>query len=687
MKLKNICKYAAIAVASGFAMTGVTSCDYLDVIPPEQAGLPDAMKDHAKALGFLHSCYAGLNHNCLDGRTYFHGWVNNSSDDYTIPTDWRDSEGFTFSLMYNNASSSSLGDWEWGHFYKYIGQCLLFEEQLKTVGAAHNVNYSEAEREEWLAETRFLKAAYHFFVLREYGPIPITTDLIAMDAAMSAYPGRSHYDYCVNYIVSELDAVADKLTELGLVTRTNEVETGRATAMMCKALKARVLLYAASPLFNGEYPFPNWKNTKFTTPGYGNELISSEFDPKKWERAYQAAEEALQLALDNGYYLWDQPTITADTEVRPEDIYIPVPEGAEEVSLDFKKKVATMRYAVTTNETEGNHEIIWGNLFQPSNFTPARLPKNVFTTADSKIKSGWNGIAPHLEVVESFLTTAGTLPAEDPATMGCSERDFYTKAGLTATGREEVMRICLNREPRFYAWIAFHNGDYLTRLNNGQPKRLDMRNPAEQGRDNSSAAAMRNYSATGFLSMKHIDPNCMYTTSGDDTNPSGQVSSPCVLIRLAELYLNVAEAAAECEAHGIVPEGAKGDLKARAIEMINVIRERAGAHILDDNILASGSKSLVEWVRHERRIELWNEGHRWFDVRRWVQGNEYFGAGKRRGLRGFQASTPENVITFEEWAVPTNVDVQYRWHNRLYFNPVFLNEVYKNPQMIQAPGY
>ena len=92
-------------------------------------------------------------------------------------------------------------------------------------------------------------------------------------------------------------------------------------------------------------------------------------------------------------------------------------------------------------------------------------------------------------------------------------------------------------------------------------------------------------------------------------------------------------------------------------------------------------------MRHERRIELWNEGHRWFDVRRWAQGNEYFGAGKRRGLRGFQASTPDNVISFEEWAVPTNVDVQYRWHNRLYFNPVFLNEVYKNPQMVQAPGY
>ncbi|MDE6120007.1 MAG: RagB/SusD family nutrient uptake outer membrane protein, partial [Muribaculaceae bacterium] len=351
--------------------------------------------------------------------------------------------------------------------YKYIGQCLLFEEQLTTVGAAHNVNYSEAERDEWLAETRFLKAAYHFFILREYGPIPITTDLIEMDAAMSAYPGRSHYDYCVNYIVSELDAVADELTKLGLVTRTNEVETGRATAMMCKALKARVLLYAASPLFNGEYPFPNWKNAKFTTPGYGSDLISSEFDPKKWERAYQAAEEALQLALDNGYYLWDQPTITADTEVLPKDIYVPVPEGADDVSIEFKQKVATMRYAVTTNETEGNHEIIWGNLFEPTYYIPARLPKNVFTTADSKIKSGWNGIAPHLEVVESFLTTAGTIPAEDPATMGCSERDFYTKAGLTAAGREEVMRICLNREPRFYAWIAFHNGDYLTRLNNG----------------------------------------------------------------------------------------------------------------------------------------------------------------------------------------------------------------------------
>ncbi len=616
MKLKNILKYAAIVVASGSMLTGVTSCNYLDVIPPEQAGLPDAMKDHDKALGFLHSCYKGLSHTVLDGRVYYHGWVNNSSDDYTIPTDWRDSEGFTFNLMYNNASSSTIGDWEWGHFYKYIGQCLLFEQQLEKVGMANNVCYSEAEHREWLAETQFLKAAYHFFILREYGPIPITTDLIDMNASMSAYPGRSHYDYCVDYIVGELDDAAQTLTELGLVTRSNEMENGRATAMMCKALKSRVLLYAASPLFNGEYPFPSWKNTNYTTPGYGNELISAKFDPEKWKRAYKAAEEALQLAIDNGYYLWNESSITADSDVKPEDIYVPVPEGAEPVSDEFKAKVATMRYAVTTNETEGNHEIIWSNLYQASWLNPSRCPKNVFTAADGKIKSGWNGIAPHLEVVESFLTTAGTIPADDAATMGCTEKDFYTKAGLTEEGREEVMRICLNREPRFYAWIAFHNGDYLTRLNNGKPKRLDMRKGSEQGFDASTATAMRNYSATGFLTMKHVDPNVMYTPSGDNTEPSGATNSPAVLIRMAELYLNVAECAAECAKRGIIPDGAMYDMKQRAIDMVNVIRDRAGAHELTDQIISSGSKDLVECVRHERRIEFWNEGHRWFDVRR-----------------------------------------------------------------------
>ena len=74
----------------------------------------------------------------------------------------------------------------------------------------------------------------------------------------------------------------------------------RATSVICKALKARVLLLAASPLYNGEFPFRSWRNDTYETPGYGKELVSLTYDRAKWERARKACEEAVTLAESNG---------------------------------------------------------------------------------------------------------------------------------------------------------------------------------------------------------------------------------------------------------------------------------------------------------------------------------------------------------------------------------------------------
>ena len=73
-------------------------------------------------------------------------------------------------------------------------------------------------------------------------------------------------------------------------TQTTE-NLSRADATICKSLKARVLLYAASPLWNGSLFYPNWRNTNYETPGYGMELVSNKYDPAKWERALTACKE------------------------------------------------------------------------------------------------------------------------------------------------------------------------------------------------------------------------------------------------------------------------------------------------------------------------------------------------------------------------------------------------------------
>lgn len=127
------------------------------------------------------------------------------------------------------------------------------------------------------------------------------------------FPGRSHYDYCVDYVVRLLEEA-----EADLPAVVADDDAGRATSTICKALKARVLLTAASPLWNGSFPYKNWKNTNYETPGYGKELVSNQYSAQKWERALTACEEALTLArvmVNANYWILHSQRISVQAKV------------------------------------------------------------------------------------------------------------------------------------------------------------------------------------------------------------------------------------------------------------------------------------------------------------------------------------------------------------------------------------
>lgn len=640
-----------------------TSCDYLDVVPPEQPNLPDATSTYDRALGFLGSCYAGIKSTDVPATNYLHEF-NASTDEYMLPYRW--TEGSWQAYAFNTASATNQ-DWIWGTTYKYVGQCLLFLRELE------GVDYSlvpEETQKLWRAECKFLIAYYHFATLRSYGPIPITDSYIAMDAPMSAYNGRYHFDYCVDWIAKQLDEAAEILPPV----REKTDEWGRATSAMAKALKARLLLYAASPLWNGEFPYPTWKNTNFETPGYGYELVSKSYDPNKWEKALKACLEALELSEGAGkrslYKVMDY------NETKQVALpYVPGisdnSEMTEEEKKTFLQHVMKMRYLVTTDEREGNNEIIWGrwDVTLEGNLH-ARLPLRLVKTSNGTWWTGYSGVAPTLYTVEHFYTSNGKLPAKDPNYTNENlwfQKSAYRHSFQSADGANKTLDIAnlnVGREPRFYAWLAFDGGDYATRLRDGQPLTLEMRNENLHGYNPS--LFNRDHSVTGYLTQKFINPSIEFNISGSG---SWGAVTPYIVIRLAELYLNVAE----CYA-------AKGDV-GNALTYLNPIRERAGIPALTAADITS-EMTIMDWVRNERFVELWNEGHRFFDVRRWKKGDEYFGEGKRQGLNG-AVQNP----TWDEFYQRTTPTHPYVWTNRMYLNPVFYNEVYKNPQMVQAPEY
>lgn len=639
-----------------------TSCDYLDVVPPEQPNLPDATSTYDRALGFLASCYAGIKSTDVAWTSDLHEF-NGSTDEYILPYRW--TEGSWQAYAFNTASATNQ-DWIWGTTYQFIGQCLLFLQELD------NVDYSivpEETQKLWRAECKFLIAYYHFATLRTYGPIPITDSYIAMDAPMTAYNGRYHFDYCVDWIAKQLDEAAEILPP----AREKTDEWGRATSTMAKALKARLLLYAASPLWNGEFPYPMWKNTNFETPGYGYDLVSKSYDATKWDKALKACLEALELAEGQGkrslYRKMDY------NETKQVDLpYVPGVSDNDQMSeaekTEFLQNVMKMRYVVATDEREGNNEIIWGRWNVDYARAYARMPLRLVKQNNGTWWSGWSGVAPTLFTVEHFYTNDGKLPAKDVNYF--PENRWFEKSGIrhsfqSADGTNKTLDIAnlnVGREPRFYAWLAFDGGDYASKLCDGRPLTLEMRNENLHGYNPS--LFNRDHSVTGYLAQKFINPSIEFNASG---NGSWGAITPYIIIRLAELYLNIAE----CYA-------AKGET-GNALTYLNPIRERAGIPALTAADVTS-EMTIMDWVRNERFVELWSEGHRFFDVRRWKKGDEYFGEGKRQGLNG-AVQNP----TWEEFYQRTTPTHPYVWTNRMYLNPVFYNEVYKNPQMVQAPEY
>lgn len=688
--LKNIIRVSLILAALSF---NLVSCDYLDVVPPEQAGLQDATKTRRSTLGFLFTCYAGLQ--AVDTPIDHTAALCGSTDEYALPIEWRNDSGAYWDDYAFNLISAANTDGLWDTYYKYIGQCYLFLRQVEEhPGETLLHEWLPGEKEQWLAEARFLIAYYHFALLRKYGPIPIVTEYKPQNTSASEFGGRCHFDYCVNWIVSRLDIAAQDLPP----TREG-TEWGRATSTMAKALKARILMYAASPLWNGKFPYSSWKN-KTSTPGdkefftgadakyqesvgrddYGIELVSSSYNGKKWERAMEACQAALDFATNEGecrlYGTQEADMKLYQTELGNNDKWLPYVPGKEDNDIaenrEFKERVMMLRYAVASRYP-ANKELIWGLTgININGRIQGRIPVHIFQTGNKTAwAGGYSAISPTLYTIEHFYTEDGMLPEEAAAAGDFTPRtEWFKRAGVTGNKREDIVNLYVNREPRFYAWMAFDGGDYGSKLfktssgDAGSPCILNMKTSAGHGYD--LARSPRNYNVTGFMTQKFVNPTAQFVFDGGAFQ-AGE-SKPIPIIRLAELYLNLAE----CQAN------VGGVNLADALANLKVVRDRAG---VPTPTTVPEQERLIEMIHNERFIEFWNEGHRYYDVRRWAEGKKYFGA-KREGLNEMVKD-----VSFEDFNVPTAINQPYRWDDRLYLAPIQNAEVYRNPQMVQAYGY
>lgn len=660
MKLPN-----KIKMISGALLTSLccmtASCNFLEIVPVEQPQMDDAIQDYNTTLGFLHSCYAGI----LNPVNYTE--VEQSADEFAIPIEYN-REGYKALKVAHDLMTASVSDGRWGTCYRFIGQVHLFLQGLE------NAPVNDKEKEQWAAEANFLLAYYHFELLRFYGPIPINDKLFPLTVTPDQYPGRMHYDYVTNWIVKLLD---EKVLPAGKLSDTLEDhEISRVTRPIALALKAKVLLYAASPLWNGKFPFPNWKNEKLgkvmETPGYGSALVSNTYDRQKWVDAEAACREALQAAQGAGHYLYG--TKPGDYQLQEQAKlampFIPGLTGTADEQKAFQNKVLMLRYMLTARGNQGNKEFVW-QLNKDNNMVYASMPNALLIYKKGTEYSGWSAVSPYLYSMEHFYTRDGQVP-EVAAGLGsfAQKSEWLERAGLTDSKRKDIINLCVGREPRFYAWMAFDQGDYSSKFNNGNPVYLEMRNKDRQGFNPNKYN--RNHLVTGFAMQKFVDPELFQ----DDITYAGIPSKCRPLLRMAELYLNLAE----CQA--MLSSDQKADQFATdALINLNAVHERAGLPKLTTADLEN--LPLMEWIKNERFVELWGEGHRYFDIRRWAEGPKYLAAGKREGLNAETITGP----SFEDFSQRIKVNQPYRWSNRQYIIPIYYDEVNCNPQLVQAPNY
>jgi len=647
--LKNIIRGCLCVL---MASTVLTSCDYLDVVPPEQPNLSDATGTYMHALGFLYSCYKGIEVTEVPWTKYLHEEVA-STDEIVLPYVWS-TDGLWDNYACNTVNATpSNHNWIWGDTYRFIGQCLLFLQELEKIDPSL---VPEKTLNEWEAEAKFLIAYYHFLLVRNYGPVILVKEEPSLTTPADQYAARSPYDECVDYVCQMFDEAAAELP----ATRINE-NYGLATSVAAKALKARMLLYAASPLFNGNSEFySNFVNKD------GTALMPQAYSAEKWQKAKVAYEEAIRAAEGAGHSLYTSTDYMLDgyDNAEPAD---PVQHR--------------LRYTIIE---PANTEVIWADCRSEGAYSVQNksLP---FCNG-----SAYNGVSPTLAMLKRFYTKNGLPVDQDPEFP--KGNSIYE---VTALGEEnatigdpeaKTIRFNLNREPRFYSWVAFQGGFYEIMSasdGNGAYQNDESYNKySDSGRGKlvcdfviggntsrqpaGSSLRTNNYSPTGYLNKKGVVPG--YNVRTSLYNPPFY---PWPVIRLAELYLGYAEACVECN-----------DLNT-AKTYLDKVRTRAGIPTVEtswNGIATLDQAKLREIVRQERTIEFYLENQTFWDLRRWKQAAEYFGV-KAKGM---------NIAgkTIDEFAQETEVSFERKFESPTqYLMPVPLTDVNRNMNLVQNPGY
>lgn len=639
MKMNN--KNIIFSVVCAAASMMFTSCDFLDVVPGNTATTDDIYRTANMADKMAQTCYDQLPNyyhpqafpdwtagndfctGCYGTMRWFH-WKSLVFDQETPSNTY-------FALWSQNAASYPTGAQK-KDVWQGIRYCYNLINNADRVPDA-----TDEQKNDWKGEAYFLIGYYHQIMLEYYGPIPLVKEELPLNAAPDS--PRSPYDDCVNFIAEQYDKAAALLP-------ARQQLSGRASAATALAYKARLLLYAASPLVNGnsEY-YSDFKNPD------GTPLMNLAYDREKWKRAMDAAKAAIDFCEKNGYKLYG--TATADPEEGRKNYHdaftgpngIANQDNTDEILFAFGDQ-GTVSYNI-------------------KNIAP-RMTRNRKPSAYSGTGFRDGYLGPTWDCVSWYYTKNGLPWDDDPETKG---KDPYQVVRL-ANGDSTALWNT-NREPRFYASIGYDRGTYEIA---GGKITIKARRGEEQQNDGKTSNEYQ--TNNGYFCQKWVSVADKYDWNSQKYDNS-QYAFP--MMRLAELYLSYAEADFEYN----------GSLSQQSLTYLNKVRQRSGLPTFQASWAKAGGiptgDKLRQVLHQERTIELAMEGRRFHDIRRWkIADKEISRKQKSWNLAGKTAKEFYKVVDAVD---DLNGGVRKFTAPKNYWLAIPLDQIQINRNLVQNPGY
>jgi hypothetical protein len=627
---------------------GLSACkSYLDIVPDNVATIDYAFRNRTVAEKYLFTCYSyrptvgGVNvdpaMNGCDETWLFYG--NNAP--------WNNTQiqrGFQTSV----APFLNFWDGEVGgkKLWNGIRDCNIFLENVKLVR-----DLPDYEMKRWIAEVKFLKAYYHYYLFKCYGPIPILDVNLPISASVEEVQVyRETVDKVVKYIADLMKEAAIDLPEAGAVVEGTEA--GRADKLVALTMRAEVLLFAASPLYNGNTDYASMLDKS------GAPLFSQTYDANKWKLAAEACKQAIDTCLIQKKGLFD--VVDPFTATAPDPFKIQT----------------TFRQAVCER---WNKELIWGNTNNDCTYLSRQGQAKVVRLNAELSNQVFTEWAPTIKMVEKFYSKNGVPIEEDVDWQKNTWYENRFKVRPTVSSGDDIYYVQkdqktaflhYNREPRFYASLGFDKGVYFGNGYYTFPatvKYTDFLNKQVSG----AATASGNFSITGYSVKK------MHSFKNAQTASSTSVEYfPFPVLRLADLYLMYAEGLNEFAGPS-----------AEIFTYLDKVRIRAGLKGVKESWANYSSKpnkpdtkdGLRQIIHQERTVELAFEGKRFWDIRRWKKIDELNDQPRGWNIAGETTEDFYNLVPIAQ--VPVKFTVKD------YFWPIKESDLTVNKNLIQNYGW